>query len=223
VLDELYVADEGFFAYHPHSRALIHNANLLGARLVHRLLGDDPSALSAAASAVEQTLAAQREDGSWPYGADGGLGFVDSFHTGYVLECLLPFRDEHEGVDDALRRGTAYYINSFFHADGAASLWPHKRYPEDAHSAGTALTALALLARHGFAEPHLVARIGARVIGHGIRDGHAIFRRWRFGSSRVRYIRWCDAHVALGLADAASLLSGAAASTPAGARALASS
>jgi len=60
VRDELYTGE--FFAYHGHSGALIHNANMLGARLVYRVLGDD----DVVGRAVEGTLEAQRPDGSWP-------------------------------------------------------------------------------------------------------------------------------------------------------------
>jgi len=35
-----------------------------------------------------------------------------------------------------------------------------------------------------------------------------VHRRYRVGRTTVRYLRWCDAHVALGLVDAAAALSG---------------
>ena len=34
-------------------------------------------------------------------------------------------------------------------------------------------------------------------------DGSERFRRYRWGAPRVRYLRWCDAHIGLGLTDAA--------------------
>ncbi len=37
VARELFLPDEGYFAYHGHSDRLVHNANLLGAALVHEL------------------------------------------------------------------------------------------------------------------------------------------------------------------------------------------
>jgi hypothetical protein len=41
-----------------------------------------------------------------------------------------------------------------------------------------------------------------------MRGAHAVHRRYRAGSSRVAYLRWCDAHVALGLVDAEAALRG---------------
>ena len=202
-LRELYDERGGFFAYHPGSDALIHNANLLGARLVHDLHGDDPHSRTAVLQALELTLAAQRDDGSWPYGADANVGFVDGFHTGYVLTCLCALRDLDPAVDDAIARGARYWTSSFFDREGRAMLWPNRPYPEDGHAAGTALTTFAALAAAGHRFEPLFEDVQGRLLARGLSDGHAVHRRYRLGRTRVSYIRWCDAHVALGLVDAA--------------------
>jgi hypothetical protein len=134
------------------------------------------------------------------------MAFVDSFHTGYVLDCLCALRDVDPSVDDAVRRGAAYYAERFFDADGSARLWPSRRHPLDGHSAGTGLTSLATLVRHGHVGRDLLGRVAERTAADMVRGGHAVFRRYRLGRSTVRYVRWCDAHVALGLADAAETL-----------------
>jgi hypothetical protein len=207
VLDALWLEREGFFAYHPHSQANIHNANMLGAWLVWAALGEqvrDP-----VLRAIERTIDDQRSDGCWAYGeGQGNLGWADSFHTGYVLACLDRLRVLDPGIDDAVSRGARFYLR-FFGPKGEARLWPDRRFPEDAHSAGTGLTTLALLVRRGLVERELLTRVAGRVLAAGIRDGHAVFRRYRWGlRSSVHYLRWCDAHVALGLADAAVVLAG---------------
>lgn len=207
VLQELWVEPEGYFAYHPGRPANIHNANLLGAWLVHVAAGDDPVAAPRVARAVERTLAAQRPDGSWPYGEGGNLSWADSFHSGYVLTCLHRLGRVDPSIDQAVARGAEHY-RAFFDTDGRAQLWAHKRYPEDAHSAGTGLTTLSLLLRRGLVEPDLLERVAQRVLDAGVRNGHAVHRRYRRGRTAVRYLRWCDAHVALGLVDAAAALCG---------------
>ena len=202
VREVLWLPDRQIFVYHPGSTVLIHNANLLGAALVRRLLPGDASP----DAALVPTLAAQEADGSWPYGSGAGnLGFVDSFHTGYVLSCLVPFA-EREDVSAALARGAGYYTSRFFDRDGRALLWPNRRYPEDAHSAGTALSTLALLCRFGLAKRELLERVTRRVLTHVVRGDHAVHRRGRWWRSTVHYLRWCDAHVALGLSAAAEVL-----------------
>jgi hypothetical protein len=204
VREVLWLPDREIFVYHPGSTVLIHNANLLGAALVRRMLPGDASPDAAVAS----TLAAQEADGSWPYGSGAGnLGFVDSFHTGYVLSCLVAFA-EREDVVAALARGAEYYTSRFFDRDGRALLWPNRRYPEDAHSAGTALSTLALLCWLGLVQRELLERVTKRTLTHVVRGDHAVHRRGRGWRSTVHYLRWCDAHVALGLSAAAEVLGG---------------
>jgi hypothetical protein len=157
--------------------------------------------------ALERTLVAQRSDGSWPYGEEPSTQWADSFHSGNVLFCLERLRELDPRVDDALVRGARYY-ERFFDARGRAKLWAERAYPEDAHSAGTALTTLSVLFRRGMVDCELLERVAARVLDAGIRDGHAVFRRYRVGRSHVHYLRWCDSHVALGLADSALAVAG---------------
>jgi hypothetical protein len=206
-LEELWVEPQGFFAYHPTGKVNVHNANLLGAWLVHSALPNHSEARDRARRAVERSLAAQNADGSWPYGEAPNLEWEDSFHTGYVLTCLDRLRSLDAAIDEAVVAGTAPYVR-FFDAKGRATLWANRRFPEDAHSSGTGLTTLGMLLRRGLVERDLVERVAERRLTAGIRDGSAVFRRYWWGRSAVRYIRWCDAHVALGLVDAAAALAG---------------
>lgn len=209
IVDNLWIEPEGFFAYHPHSRANIHNANLLGAWAVWAALGEDTAVQERTKRAVARTLADQRPDGSWPYGeGTANLGWADSFHSGYVLICLERLRVVDSGIADAVARGARFY-ERFFGPAGEAQLWTHRRYPEDGHSAGTGLSALALLVRRGHLERELLDRVARRLATTGIRDGHVVYRRYRWGlRTFVNYLRWCDAHAALGLVDAALAMTG---------------
>ena len=136
---------------------------------------------------------------------------MDSFHTGYVLRCLLDLRDLVPGAERAVAAGARFYAERYFDDRGRAMLWPGRDYPEDGHSAGTALTTLAALNRAGFGYEELLDRVVRRVLAAMLRDGRVVHRRYRLGRTTVRYVRWCDAHVALGLTDAALALSPASA------------
>jgi hypothetical protein len=198
----------GTFSYHEHSDRVIHNANLLGARLVWDQLHDEPAAAEAVRRAVARTLAAQASDGTWPYGEGEGLEWNDSFHTGFVLGSLVELVDVDHAVRDALARGTAAYGELFFGPRGEARLWPRRAFPEDAHAAGTALSTLVRLRTLDVGDGSLLARVATRVLTSTVADGHAVWRRGRWTSRRIPYMRWCDAHVARGVADAARVLAG---------------
>jgi len=208
-LERAFNHSSGTFSYHEHSDAVIHNANLLAARLVWGRLGHDQAARDAVARALERTLAAQARDGSWPYGEGEGLRWSDSFHTGFVLMSLARLRAVDGAVDEALERGARSYADRFFGPRGEARLWADRAYPEDAHAAGTGLTVLGALAELDIVEVALLERVADRVTTSTVIDGHAVWRRGRLLATRIPYLRWCDAHVARGLADAAAVLGNA--------------
>jgi len=212
VASKLFMSDKGYFAYHGHSDRLVHNANLLGAALVHELAPGAPGAPEAVRLATARTLDAQLPDGTWPYGEAAGLEWVDGFHTGYVLDSLCRLKGVDPRIPEAIERGARVYLSDFFDEEGRARLWRGKRYPEDSHSAGTGMTVLSRLAARGVVPAEAVGRVArytlARLLHH---NGHAVFRRERWGATRVFYMRWCDAPVALGFASAAAFLEGSSA------------
>jgi hypothetical protein len=205
VLEDLWVERGGFFAYHPTATVNIHNANLLGALCVHLGVGDDPRARDRTSKAMERTLDAQEADGGFPYGDGAGLKWRDSFHTGFVLRCLMELESVDPAVNDAVRRGAGAYLR-FFDGDGRSRLWADREHPEDAHSAGTGLSTLAMLCRRDLVDREVLMRVARRTLTAGLRNGHAVGRRYRWGATTTHYLRWCDAHVAMGLADAALVL-----------------
>ena len=206
VQNALYVEDLGVYGYHPGSRTVIHNATLLGARAAWIARDSDPRVRPAVRRAVERTLAAQRPDGSFPYGEGPGLEWVDSFHTAYVLECLTDLGEVDSPIRPAVERGWEHWRAHFFDDRGRALLRPDRAFPEDAHSAGSALTALVRLRAAGIDTADLVERVAERTADAMVKGPHAIHRRYRWGPTRVRYVRWADGHVALGLANAALAL-----------------
>lgn len=206
VVDQIWLESGGHFVYHPGSEVNIHNANLLAARMAAEAFPEDTHVRQLVKRAVERTLAGQHLDGSFPYGVGRNLGFVDCFHTGYVLDCLSALRHVDPAIEDAIGRGASYWLEHFFREDGGATLWPDKRYPEDAHSSGTALTTLAALDPRGLGHGTAMARLGARALSAGLYRDQAVFRRYGRVRTTVRYMRWCDAHLALGLANAAHAL-----------------
>jgi hypothetical protein len=203
------------FSYTPLDRRCVHNASLLAASLLARLHGralgaaranDPPGALplaELARDATRFTLAAQRPDGSWPYGVTGRDQWVDSFHTGYVLLALeeIGRHVEVDGIEESIERGVAYWRASFF--DGpAVGFHPGRPYPVDTHAVAQAiLTFLGLRHRipDGVAEAE---RLGEWALAE-MRNpaGYYYYQhhgRWR---NRIAYMRWTQAWMLRALAE----------------------
>ena len=186
VRDELLVDDGGFFAYHPGSDGNIHNANLLGAWLVHRRCPHDT------ASAREQCRArrrphARRRSGPTVRGptarrptSAGWTRFTPATCCRASCACASvdpgSTRRSREG-----RRSTSASSTT----DGRARLWPRQAVPR-----GRALgrhrpdDARRARARRYRASRELLERVADRTID----DGHARRSRglaaYRWGRTR---------------------------------------
>jgi hypothetical protein len=184
LLEEFHVdGDRPFFRYLHGQDELIHNANALACATLVRAGFAEP-----AARALETTLDAQREDGSWPYAA-GPHDWVDNFHTAYVLEsvarCLAVLPDARR----PLGRGVEFWNHELFLADGTPKYDTRRTYPLDAHCYATAIdTWLAL----GDVER---ASDTARLLVDEFLDesGYVLFQKTRYWTNRVPFVRWTTA------------------------------
>lgn len=181
------------FRYIPGSDALIHNANLLGARALHRLQPGHPLV----SEAIATTLAAQRPDGLWPYGEGPGLEWVDGFHTAYVLDALLDLSPADQRPHHLVRGATAY-IRRCFEPDGRPRYFADKSGPVDVHNVATALHAITRLRRAGLAEASWDAP-ERWLLALQRQDGAFVAR-----PGMPAYMRWNQAHAHRALAEAAS-------------------
>ncbi len=188
-----------YFGYLPGDSTPIHNANMLICALLARLsVATGRGELSAAAAAgLEYTVNRQRADGSWPYGEKPHLDWVDGFHTGYVLDCLLTCIETGVGGPDAeaaWRRGLRFYGEALVEADGTPRYTPASRYPVDAQCAAQAIETFS---RASSREPCLAERRW-EVFGYSLRrlarrDGAFAFQRERLWLNGTPHMRWVQA------------------------------
>lgn len=188
-----------YFGYLVGDRTPIHNANMLVCALLARLARHvkPPDRLRAAAAAgVQYTLARQRPDGSWPYAENPEGDWVDSFHTGYVLDCLLACGQASAGAEAerAWERGVRFYAREMLLGDGTPKYTPTSVYPVDGLCAAQAIQTLALASRR---LPDLTDRAWA-VFDYTMRrgsrsDGAFVFQRRRHWVNRTPHPRWVQA------------------------------
>jgi hypothetical protein len=188
-----------YFGYLVGDRTPIHNASVLVAALLARVADETGSAdlHERAQRAVDYTVAHQRPDGSWPYGDLPHLGWVDNFHTAYLLQCLHAcWRSGLERCEDALRSGLRYYGSALFLPDGTPKYTPDSVYPVDGQCAAEAIRTFATAS-----ELDLAARSFAyaqQKLARG--DGAYVFQRERLWTNPQPHIRWVEAPFLVALA-----------------------
>jgi hypothetical protein len=198
-----------FYAYVPGNRTPIHNASMLVAALRARIAqrrGEDTSADVLAA--VDYSIRRQRSDGSWPYGEGRGLGWVDGYHTAYVLCALIDLlaTTNRDDVERALSSGSRFYLDELFGLDGLPLMAPGHRYPLDAHNVATAVTTLARVAGREPRALHLAGRaLDVALSRLRTKQGWFIYQRGRLHAKRPAYFRWSNAHMLNAFAELAGL------------------
>ena len=199
------VGPEGtFFGYYPGAVTPIHNANVLIAGAVARVASIDSAAWRMVRSAFDHALQHQRPDGSWPYGARPSLGWVDGYHTAFILDGLLRRYevDSDQHTLEALERGLHFYLTQLFDPDGAPRSTVAKRYPIDIHAAAFAVTVLARLADFDNRSLGTATRVLNWTLDNMVReDGRFAYQMHRYRRCSISYTRWSDAPMLLALAS----------------------
>lgn len=194
-----------YLSYVPGGDHPVHNANVLGAALLARVgavVGDEQM-VGVARRAMAYTVRHQHADGSWWYGQAPSLRWVDNFHTGYVLECLLGYLEatgdaEFEG---ATRKGLRFYAETFFLPDGTPKYFARRTYPLDIQCAAQSIETLRLFSRW---TPELRSR--AEQVADwtlaSMRDssGYFYFRRVPGATRKVPLLHWGQATMMSALA-----------------------
>jgi hypothetical protein len=184
------------FRYLPGEGELVHNANLLACAAVARAAWayGESTLLDHVREPVATTLAAQREDGSWPYADAARHDWVDNFHTAYVLDALAECARSMTGLDEALERGVDFWERELFLEDGTPKYFPDRPLPLDAHCYATAIdTWLALAGRRPEALER-AERLALLLIDRMLDPrGFVHFQRRRLWTSRVPLVRWTTA------------------------------
>ena len=185
-------------------RGRVVNASAYRAFLLTKAAFDlgDEEYLAAAQPNLRFVLRAQNGDGSWPYAADGRRGFIDHFHTCFVLKALVKI--EQLTADRECRRaveaGLAYYLRHLFDDQGlprpfakAPRLVVYRRELYDYAEAINLLT----VSRERSAEAESRLRTTVQdLLGRWQRsDGSFRTRQLRIGWDQVPMHRWAQAQV----------------------------
>lgn len=117
--------------YTPHGGQFVVNASSYRAALLLQAYATfaDERYRKAAERNLAFVLDSQNDDGSWPYAMDGKRGFIDHFHTCFVLKGLVK-SERITGAADltrAIEKGVNYYTKNLFDERGVPK--PFSRRP----------------------------------------------------------------------------------------------
>ena len=186
-------------SYIPSAFHDVHNANVLAAGFLARLHVHSPSPEGAlvAREAVAYTAGCQREDGSWWYGEEADLHWVDNFHTGYVLDSLWWYMVGSGDTQyvEAFRRGAWFFVDNFFLESGLPKYYPHRAWPIDIQCAAQGIETLVLLADVlDGSLLQLADAVADWTIEHmQDPDGHFYFQVWPWATNKTPMLHWGQA------------------------------
>ncbi len=186
------------FSYTPIDQLKVHNANILGAGLLARVFSFTGEGLleDHAGRSVAYVMKYQNSDGSWYYAETDIQSWVDSFHTGFVLESLKHYMDGtgNKDYENHLRSGFDFYIKRFFLEDGTPKYYHDRVYPIDIHSAAQGLVTLTKLSnRHPEAIKTRDKLIRWAVTNMQSKKGYFYFQKRKYFTNRIPYMRWSQA------------------------------
>jgi len=144
-LNRTYDGDTFCFSYSPFDKQKVYNASAKGVRLLAQAfaISRDRKYIKMAEPAVEYILNRQNADGSWFYADSPKSQWNDSYHTGYVLDCLVSYAEigDTSELKQKINAGFDYFNDTFLNKDGSVKTYADKLYPIDCTSVGqTVLT-----------------------------------------------------------------------------------
>ena len=177
----------------------IHNANVLGAALLARLssITGNQEFHDYATRSLAFTAKHQNEDGSWLYWAppDKLMGKIDHYHTGFVLESYQISKNHWKGefpFDEALKKGTAFYLDQFFEDNAIPKMTPQSIYPIDIQSCAQALITLGETRAENKGNEALMHSVYNWTMSnmYDEKNSYFYYRIYNNREDRTPYIRW---------------------------------
>ena len=182
----------------PEFRRTIHNSNVLAGSLLSRLykITGNKEILSLAKKSIYFTIKHQLSDGAWYYGEPKKYQWIDSFHTGYVLESIYTYMMStgDKIVEEKLAKGYRYFLTTFFKSDGTPAYYNHKTYPIDIQCASQGIQTLVNLRSYDDSSLYLARLVARWTIKH-MQDpsGYFYFRKYPFIINKTPMFHWAQA------------------------------
>lgn len=186
------------FSYTPMDQRYVHNANILGAKLLAQVAVRTKDAVLAnyASSAAKFTVAHQRSNGGWAYGISKIDSWIDNFHTGYVLDGLQSIANSFNTdiFDSAISKGYKFWKDHFLPVNAGPKYYYEKMYPVDIHNISqTILTGINFYSIDPTALAYISEALDCGLTNFQDREGYFYYQKTPFYTNRIPYMRWAQA------------------------------
>jgi rhamnogalacturonyl hydrolase YesR len=176
----------------------IHNANVLAACLLARMYKNtgDEQLFALSKRAMQYTVHHQLPEGGWYYGTEKKYWWIDSFHTGYVLESLYGYLQatNDRSYEKSLLQGFEYFVSNFFEENGTPKYYSHKTYPIDIQCSSQAIQALVNLREYNSNSTDIAKRVSYWTLKN-MQDpqGFFYFRKYPLVTNKTPMFHWGQA------------------------------
>ena len=185
------------FSYSPLDKTQVFNASLLGAKLLTLVYNytNDKNLLVEAKKAINYVCIRQNENGSWAYGTLPFHQWIDSFHTGYNLECIYIYQKYAKDFDynEHINKGKTYYLNNFFTQEGIPKYYNNKMYPIDIHAPAQLIVTLSKIDSLSENRKLVDQVLNWTINNMQSSNGHFYYQKKKYLTNEISYMRWSQA------------------------------
>lgn len=197
-LNRTFAEDGSFaFSYSPLDKSVVFNASLLGSRLLSRVFSHtgEQELVETARLSVKYCCERQNDDGSWAYGTYNYHRWVDSFHTGFNLECLYDYMKASgdKSFEKNFNKGIQYYLSNFISEEGIPKYYNNKVYPADIHAPAQLIITVLKAGSYEHYSELINKMIIWTIENMQSGKGYFIYRKNKYFSSAIPYMRWAQA------------------------------
>jgi hypothetical protein len=185
------------FSYSKFDNSSVYNASLLGARLLARTYSftGESMLIDEARKSVDYVCNSQNNDGSWPYGKLPFHQWIDSFHTGFNLECISDYMKYSGDLSNinCLYKGYNYYINTFFTKEGVSKYYNSSIYPIDIHAPAQLIITVCKLGKFNENYNLINNVLNWTITNMQSNKGFFYYQVWKHYKIKISYMRWSQA------------------------------
>lgn len=188
--------DNFAFSYSPTDNSVVYNASLMASQVLARCYHYTSNEVykNTALASVNSCIGYQQSDGSWTYGKKSFHQWVDNFHSGYNLVCLIDyatFCNDYQ-FNGNIERGLDYYLKTFFSSNGFSHYYNNKKYPLDINNAAQLVITLTK-ANKLESEKELVDSVISYTISTlQSEKGWFYYQKNKWFTNRILYLRWSN-------------------------------